>query len=48
MSFQEARPFSVNSVSGVGIEVTDDDLKTMADSFAKGRKELQQVNFKFF
>lgn len=40
----EDRPFSVNSVSDVGIDVTDEDLKKLADSFAKGREELQKVN----
>lgn len=39
----EERPFSVNSVSDVGIDVTDEDLKKLADSFAKGREELQKV-----
>ena len=36
------RPFSVNSVSDIGIEVTDDDLKKLAESFARGREELQK------
>jgi len=31
------------SKSDVGIEVTDEDLKKLADSFAKGRDELQKV-----
>ncbi len=43
MNAASERPYSVNSLSDVGIEVTDEDLKKLADSFAKGRDELQKV-----
>jgi hypothetical protein len=39
----DMRPFSVNSVSDIAIEVTDEELKKLAESFAKGREELQKV-----
>ena len=41
----EDRPYSVSSVNEVGIEVSDDDLRKLAEQFSKGREELQKVNF---
>ena len=40
----EERPFSVNSISEINIDVTDEELKKLSESFAKGREELQKVN----
>lgn len=38
----EDRPYSVSSVNEVGIEVSDDDLRKLAEQFSKGREELQK------
>ncbi len=39
----EERSYSVNSVNEINIDVTDEELKKMSESFAKGREELQKV-----
>ncbi len=43
MHASSERPYSVKSLRDVDIEVTDEDLKILADNFAKGRDELQKV-----
>ena len=43
-SFNEhERPFSVNSVADVNIDVNDNDIEELSDYFRKSKNEIQKV-----